>query len=48
MRVYQFRHVGITKDSDYSVKLREVNSPMPINCALASDLFGKLYLASIH
>jgi hypothetical protein len=27
MRVYQFRHVGITKDRDYSGKLLEVNSP---------------------
>jgi hypothetical protein len=26
MRVYQFRHVGITKDSDYSRIRPEVNS----------------------
>jgi hypothetical protein len=31
MRVYQFRHVGMSKDSDYSVKLREVNSRPRIN-----------------
>jgi hypothetical protein len=28
MRVYQFRHVGITKDSDYSGIRMEVNSPL--------------------
>ena len=31
MRVYQFRHVGITKDRDYSVKTPEVNSLQGLN-----------------